>query len=152
GDLQVDALLSDPLGTAGIDATIKANRLTGVAEIGQVNATAKGDRSAIDLALQATGARTNANVTAKVEPKGDEIAVGLRRLEARYQGVPLALAAPARVTVAGARISIEPASFRLGAGRLGVGGTIDQAASNLTLELAALPLSLLEAFAPGSGV
>src|SRR4029077_20605325 len=45
-----------------------------------------------------------------------------------------------------------PASFRLGAGRLGVSGAIDPAASNLTLDIAALPLSLIEAFAPGSGV
>src|SRR5205807_1601988 len=60
--------------------------------------------------------------------------------------------APAHVKVAGAHIAIEPASFRLGAGRLGVGGTVDQAASNLTLEIAALPLGIVEAFAPGSGV
>jgi translocation and assembly module TamB len=152
GDLQIDATLTDPLGAAAVDATIKANRLTGVSEIGQVNATVKGDRAAIDLSLQATGARTNASLAAKVEPKDDEIAVTLQKFDARYQGIPVALAAPAHVKVAGAHIVIEPASFRLGAGRLGVAGTIDQAASNLTLDIAALPLSLVEAFAPGSVV
>jgi translocation and assembly module TamB len=152
GQLQVDADLNDPLGAAVIDATIKASRLTGVAEISQVNATVKGNRAAIDLSLQAIGARTNATFAAKVEPRGDEIAIALQKFDARYQGVPLALAAPARLKVAGAHVAIEPASFRLGAGRLGVGGAIDPAATNLTLDLAALPLSLVEAFAPGTGI
>src|SRR5207248_40671 len=75
GDLQIDATLADPLGAAGVDAVIKANRLTGVAEIGQVNATVKGNRAAIDLSLQAIGGRTNASLAAKVEPKQDEIAI-----------------------------------------------------------------------------
>jgi translocation and assembly module TamB len=152
GDLQIDATLADPLGAAAVDANIKANRLTGVAEIGQVNATVKGDRSAIDLSLQAVGARTNANLAAKIEPKDDVIAIALQKFDARYQGIPVALAAPARMTVAGAHVAIEPASFRLGAGRLGVAGTVDPTASNLTLDIAGLPLSLAEAFAPGSGV
>ena len=151
-DLQIDATVTDPLGAAAVDATIKASRLSGVAEISQVNATVKGDRAAIDLSLQAIGARTSASLAAKVEPTEDEIRIALQRFEGRYQGVPLALVAPAHAKVAGAHIAIEPASFRLGAGRLGVSGTIDQAASNLSLDVAALPLSLIEAFAPGTGI
>ena len=152
GDLQVDAAVTDPLGTGVVDATIKANRLSGVAEISQVNGTVKGSHSAIDVTMQATGARTNANVAATIEPKDDEIAVALQKFDARYQGIPVALAAPAHVKVAGARVAIEPASFRLGAGRLGIAGAIDPAASDLTVDIAALPLSLVEAFAPGTGV
>lgn len=152
GDLQIDATLTDLLGAAMVDSTIKANRLTGVAEVNQVNATVKGDRAAIDLSLQAIGARTNATLAAKVEPREDEIAIALQRFEARYQGIPVVLAAPARVKVAGSRVSIDPASLRIGTGRLGVAGTVDQAASNLTLDIAALPLGLVDSFAPGSGV
>jgi translocation and assembly module TamB len=152
GDLQVDATVSDPLGAAAADATIKARRLSGVADIGQVTATVKGDRSAFDFSLRAIGARTSASLVAKVEPTADETRVALQRFEGRYQGVPLALAAPAHVKVAGARVAIEPASFRLGGGQLSVSGTVDPAASDLTLAIAALPLTLLEAFAPGSGV
>jgi translocation and assembly module TamB len=152
GQLQLDADLTDPLGAAVVDATIKAGRLTGVAEIGQVNATVKGNHAAIDLTLQAIGARTNATIAAKVEPRDDEIAIALHKLDARYQGIPVALAAPAHVKVAGAHVAIEPASFNLGAGRLRVGGAVDPVATNLTLDLAALPLSLVEAFAPGTGI
>jgi len=152
GDVQLDATLADPLGAAVVDATLKAGRLAGVAEIGGVNATVKGDRTAIDITLQATGPRTNASLAAKVEPKDDEIAIALQKFDARYQGIPVALAALAHVKVAGAHVAIEPASFRLGAGRLGIRGAVDPAASDLTLDIAALPLSLVEAFAPGSGV
>jgi translocation and assembly module TamB len=152
GDLQVDAAVTDPLGVAAVDATIKANRLSGVTEVSQVNGTVKGNRSAIDLTVRAIGARTNANVAATIEPKDDEIAVALQKFDARYQGIPVALAAPAHVRVAGARVAIDPASFRLGAGRLGIAGAIDPAASDLTVDIAALPLSLVEAFAPGTGL
>ena len=150
-DLQIDAAVTDPLGVAAVDATIKANRLSGVAEISQVNATVKGDRAAIDLLLQAIGPRTG-EPRRKDQTDGRRDRIALQRFEGRYQGVPLVLVAPAHAKVAGAHMAIDPASFRLGAGRLGVGGTIDQAATNLTLDIAALPLSLIEAFAPGSGV
>ena len=152
GDLQVDAAVTDPLGAAAMDATIKASRLSGVAEVSQVTGTVKGDRSAIDLTMQAIGARTNANVVATIEPKDDEITVALRKFDARYQGIPVALAAPAHVKVAGARVAIDPASFRAGAGRLGIAGAIDPATSDLTVDIAALPLSLVDAFAPGTGM
>jgi translocation and assembly module TamB len=152
GDVQLDATLADPLGAAVVDATLKAGRLTGVAEIGGVNATVKGDRAALDVTLQATGPRTNASLAAKIEPKDDEIAIALHKFDARYQGIPVALAAPTHLKVAGAHVAIDPTSFRLGGGRLGVAGAVDPVASNLTLDIAALPLSLVEAFVPGSGV
>ncbi len=152
GDLQIDADVTDPLGAGVVDSTIKASRLTGVAEVNQVNATVKGNRTAIDLTVQATGARTNANVAARIEPKDNEIAVALQKFDARYQGIPVALAAPTHVRVMGARVAIDPSSFRLGAGRFSIAGAIDPAASDLTVDIAALPLSLVEAFAPGTGV
>ena len=113
----------------------------------------KGDRAALDVTVQAIGARTNANLAAKIEPKDDAIAVALQKFDARYQGIPVALAAPAHVKVVGRarrhRSGVVPAGRRAGwASR----GAIDPAASNLTLDIAALPLSLVEAFAPGSGV
>jgi translocation and assembly module TamB len=152
GALQLDATVDDPFGTATTDATVKAGRLSGVADISQVNATVKGDRSAFDLALKVAGAATNANLTARIEPDPNEIRVALQHLDARYQGIPVALNAPARVTVMGSRVAIAPASLRVGGGRIGVGGSVDQSAGDLMVEIAALPLSLINAFAPGSGV
>lgn len=151
GNLQLDASVADPFGTAKADATLKATGLSGVADLASVNATVKGDRTAFDLTLQAAGRATNANLAARVEA-GDVIRVALQRLDARYQGIPVVLNAPTEVTIAGSRVAIRPASLRLGGGRLSVGGTIDETASDLTVDIAALPLSLVEAFAPGTGV
>ncbi|MBS0221583.1 MAG: translocation/assembly module TamB domain-containing protein [Proteobacteria bacterium] len=150
--LRLDASVADPFGAAKTDATVKASGLVGVADLNGVTATVKGDRTAFDIAVQAAGRATNANVMAKVEPGADAIRIALQRLDARYQGIPVALNAPTQVTVAGQRITIQPASLRLGGGRLGIGGTVDEAASDLSVEIAALPLSLVEAFAPGTGI
>jgi translocation and assembly module TamB len=151
--LQVDATIDDPTGTAKADATIAASGLRGAADIGRVNATVKGDRqSGFDIALQAAGAQSAANLAAKVALAGDEIRIALSRFDGRHQGIPVALNAPTRVSIAGARIRIDPTSLRLGGGRLSVQGVVDPAASDLTLDLAALPLSLVDTFAPGTGL
>ncbi|MGL1194695.1 hypothetical protein ACSTLL_23145, partial [Vibrio parahaemolyticus] len=76
------------------------------------------------VSLQAAGGQTNANVEAKVDLTSDDIVIGLQRLDARYTGIPVALAGPTRVRVAGSRIAIEPTNLRLGGGRLSVRGTL----------------------------
>ena len=152
GTLDLAGTIDDPTGIARTDATLKTSRVAGAAGLNGVNGTAKGDRNGLDIALQATGVRTNGIVAAKVELAGEQIRIALSRLDGRHEGIPIALAAPTRVTIAGARIAIEPANLRLGGGRLAVRGVVDPAASDLQLELAALPLSLIDAFAPGAGL
>lgn len=151
-DLQLDATVIDPLGTAAADATIKAEGLTGVAEINRANGTVKGDMQGFDVTLAASGPITTASLAAKVEPAGEEIRVGLQKFDGCYKGIPLALNAPAKLRVVGSRVVIEPASLRLGGGRLAVNGVVDPAASDLTVDIAGLPLTLVDAFAPGTGL
>lgn len=152
GSLQLDATVADPLGAAAADATIKADGLSGVADIGRASATVKGDLKAIDVTLAASGTITTANLAAKIEPTPAEIRVALQRFDARYKGIPVALAAPARLKVMGQRVAIEPATLRLGGGRLGVGGVVDPAASDMSVDITGLPLALVDAFAPGTGL
>ncbi len=151
GSLQVDAMVTDPLGAAATEGTLKAERLSGVPDVNQVSATVKGDRSAFDVGLKVVGA-ANATLQAKIEPVPGEIRVALQKLDARYQAIPIALNAPAHLKVAGARVTIEPASLRVGGGRLAVSGVVDPAASDLTLDVSGLPLSLADNFAPGTGL
>lgn len=151
GSLQVDATVTDPLGAAATEGTLKAERLSGVPDVSQVSATVKGDRSAFDVGLKIAGA-ANAALQARIEPLPGEIRIALQKLDARYQAIPIALAAPARLKVMGARVAIEPASLRVGGGSLRVSGVVDPAASDLTLDLAGLPLSLVDNFAPGTGL
>jgi translocation and assembly module TamB len=151
--LQVDATIDDPMGTARADSTIAASGFSGAADIARINGTVKGDRQAgFEVALQAAGAQTAANLAARVELAAAEIRIALSRFDGRHQGIPVALNAPTRLSIAGARISIDPTSLRLGSGRLSVQGVVDPEASDLTLDLAALPLSLIDTFAPGTGV
>ena len=152
GALDLAGTIDDPTGIARTDATLKTSRVAGAAGMNGLNGTIKGDRNGLDIALQATGVRTDGTVAAKVELAGEQIRIALSRLDGRHEGIPIALAAPTRVTIAGARIAIDPASLRLGGGRLAVRGVVDPAASDLQLELAALPLSLIDAFAPGTGL
>ena len=151
--LQVDATIDDPMGNARADATIAASGLRGAADFSRLNATVKGDRQAgFDIALQAAGAQSAANLAAKVALAGEEIRIALSRFDGRHQGIPVALGGPTRVSIAGARITIEPTSLRLGGGRLSIRGVVDPTASDLTLDLTALPLSLVDTFAPGTGL
>ena len=152
GALDLAGTIDDPAGVAKTDATLKTSRVAGAAGIGGVTGTIKGDRTGLDIALQATGVRTNGTATARVDLSGDQIRVALSRLDARHEGIPIALTGPTRVTIAGARVAIDPTNLRLGGGRLSVRGTFDPVASDLQLELAALPLSLLDALAPGTGL
>lgn len=151
--LQLDATIDEPMGKATTDATLAATGMRGAGDIDRLNATVKGDRQdGFDVALQAFGASTNASLAAKVQLLAEEIRVALSRFEGRHQGIPVALNAPTRVTVVGEQIRIDPTSLRLGGGRLSVQGVLDPVASNLRLELTGLPLSLLDTFAPGTGL
>ncbi len=153
GALQIDAAIDDPMGTATTDAKLTASGLVGAADIGRLSGTAKGDRqSGFDVTLQASGAATAANLAAKVELSGEEIRVALSRFDGRHLGIPVALNAPTRLRIAGPQVRIDPTTLRLGGGRLSLQGVLDPAASDLRLELAALPLSLVDTFAPGTGL
>lgn len=149
GGLQLDATVTDPMGLAVTDATMKADRLTGVPEVGSVSATVKGDRSAFDLGLKVAGA-ANATLAAKIEPAADEIRIALQRLDARYHGIPIGLNAPGKFTVVGSRVRVEAASLRVGGGRVDARGIVDPAASDLTVNVTGLPLALADNFAPGT--
>ena len=153
GTLQLDATIDDPMGAAVTDAKLTASGISGAADIGRLSGTAKGDRQhGFDVALQASGAATAATLAAKVELLGEEIRVALSRFEGRHLGVPVALNAPTRLSIAGPRIRIDPTTLRLGGGRLSVQGVLDPVATDLRLDLAALPLSLVDTFAPGTGL
>jgi translocation and assembly module TamB len=153
GSLQIDATIDDPLVTAATDARLTASGLSGAADIGRLSGTAKGDRQGgFDVTLQASGAATAATLAAKVELLGEEIRVALSRFDGRHLGIPVALAAPTRLRIAGSQVRIDPTTLRLGGGRLSVQGLLDPANSDLRLDLAALPLSLVDTFAPGTGL
>ena len=152
GALDLHSTVDDPMAAAKVDATLAASGIAGAADVNRLNATANGDRQTLVISLQAVGAQTAANATAKVELMGDDLVIGLTRFDGRYGAIPIALAAPTRVHVAGPRVAIEPTNLRVGGGRLAVRGTLAPSGSDLQLELAGLPLSVIDAFAPGTNL
>ena len=152
GALDLRSAIDEPMAAAKVDATLAASRIAGAADINRLNATASGDRQTLAISLQASGAQTAANAAAKVELLGDDLVIGLTRFDGRYGAIPVTLAGPTRVHVAGPRVAIEPTNLRVGGGRLAVRGTLAPTASDLQLELAGLPLSLIDAFAPGTNL
>lgn len=152
GALDLRSTIDEPATTAATETTVTASRIAGAADISTLKATATGDRQSLVIALQASGSRTNATVGAKVDLTSDDIVVGLTRFEGRHAGIPIALTAPTRFHIAGSRVGIEPTSLRLGGGQLSARGTLAPTASDLSVDIAALPLSLIDAFAPGTNL
>ncbi|MBN9086925.1 MAG: translocation/assembly module TamB domain-containing protein [Reyranella sp.] len=150
--LQLDATVTDPMGLAVADASLKADGLGGIADLNRATLTVKGDRKAFDATATVNGAATNASVAARIEPSPDEIRVALQRFDGRYRGIPIGLAGQTKAVIAGSRVTIDPTALRLGGGTVRVAGVVDPAASNLTVDIAGLPLGLVDNFAPGSGV
>jgi translocation and assembly module TamB len=150
--LQLDATVTDPMGVAAADATLKATGLSGIADLRGATVTGKGDMKAFDATVGVTGVVTNATLAARIEPTSDEIKVALQKFDGRYQGIPIALASPTHARVIGARVAIDPTALRLGGGTVRLSGVVDPADSNLTIDIAGLPLSLVDSFAPGTGV
>jgi translocation and assembly module TamB len=149
--LALDAEVIDPLGSATTDATIKAENLSGVPQVSQATATVKGDRSAFDVDLKVAGL-TSASLQARIQPTPDDIRVALYRLEARTQGIPVVLAAPTHLAVLGSRVVLDATSLRVAGGRVSLKGAVDPAASDLAVEVAGLPLALIDNFSPGTGL
>ena len=150
--LEADTTVSDPFGVAATKATATLSGLRGVADISRLTTTVDGNRQAFDVTLQATGTRTNGTLAARIEPVGQEIRIGLSRFNGRYGEIPVALAGPARIRVAGAHVAVDPATFQLGGGRVTLNGVVDPTASDLAVDVTGMPLAIVEAFAPGSGV
>jgi translocation and assembly module TamB len=150
--LQLDATVIDPMGLAVADASLKADGLSGIADLNRATLTVKGDMKAFDATATVNGAATNASLAARIEPSPNEIRVALQRFDGRYQGIPIGLAGQTKAVVAGSRVTIDPTALRVGGGTVRVAGVVDPAASNLTVDIAGLPLSLVDNFAPGSGV
>jgi translocation and assembly module TamB len=150
--LKLDATVTDPLGVAAADAKLSADGLSGVADLRRATVTVKGDMKAFDATVGVTGAATNANLTARIEPSPDEIKIALQKFDGRYQGIPIALASPTQARVMGARVAIDPTALRLGGGTVRLSGVVDPADSNLTVDVTGLPLSLADRFAPGANL
>ena len=154
GALQIDATIDDPMGTATTDARFTASGLAGAADIGRLSGTAKGDRqSGFDVALQASGA------SHRRHPRGQGRAAGRRDPHRPFAfrrsspGNPRGprtrrhgCASPVRRSGSIPR----PCAWAAAGFRCRACSILQTVISRL--DLAALPLSLVDTFAPGTGL
>ncbi len=153
GTLDLSGHVDEPAGRAAVDMTLNTTRLRGAGGLSTLKATAKGDRlNGIAVTLQGSGPELSADLAAKIEFLAEEIRVGLSKFTGRYLNIPIGLNAPTRITVAGARIVIDPTNLRVGTGRVALRGTLDPVASDLQIDIAGMPLALVDTFAPGTGL
>ncbi|TAJ39808.1 MAG: hypothetical protein EPO67_00650 [Reyranella sp.] len=150
--LDLSGHVDDPAGVAATDLNLIATGLGNAGGLSTLRATAKGDRTAIDITAQASGAELAGDLAAKVEPAGDQIKVALSKFTGRWRDIPVGLNAPTKATIAGQRIVIDSTNLRVGAGRVALRGALDPVASDMAIELAGLPLTMIETFAPGTGL
>lgn len=147
--LEAGATIIDPMGRMVVDGTVRGVGLRGVEEISQIALTAKGERAGLDVTIEASGARTSAQLAARLSETADGFLVALSRATGRYAELPIALAGATRLRTEGSRIIVEPMALRLADGRVNVAGTLDPQASDLIIDVAGLPLSAVGKVAPG---
>ncbi len=150
--LEVRATVDHPGPNLSLDGTLAATGLSGVADLSTLRASAKGGLQDMAMTLQAGGRETRASLEANLRKVGDELAVALRRFDGSYRSIPVGLSAPARIVVNGPRMTVEPLALRVGTGRVSARGTIGPEGNDLQVEVASLPLQLVDAFAPGTGL
>ena len=164
GRLSLQAQLQPQGDVQGIAVQLDAPRLAVAGFSGSAQAEVRGSSAAADfsLAVQAAQGRLTARGQAGMGAAGTgttgtETAgwhLVLAALEARWQREVVRLAAPARFSgTPGGGVEIGALALTTGrGGRLEVGGRWGPAQSDLTARLAALPLALAEAVAPGLGL
>jgi translocation and assembly module TamB len=150
--LDLSGHVDDPAGIAATDLSLVATGLGNAGGLASLRATARGDRTAIEVAAEASGAGLAGDLAAKVEPADGQIRIALSKFAGRWRDIPVGLAAPARIVVAGRRIVVDPTALRAGGGRVTLRGALDPVASDMTVELAGLPLATIETLAPGTGL
>lgn len=150
GRLEFDVATEPQAADDKLAGRLAVHGLRGVGDIHAVTATIGGEFDNAKLSLQANGARNSAKLRANLRTDDSGLQLALTQLDARHEDLPLMLTAPLQGHIAGERFVIDRAgSFRVAGATLTVSGTIDPAASDIAVDVAAFPLSTLKTFAPG---
>ena len=147
GSLALNGRVSDPLGRADTDATLRLDGLSAGRLGGGLTLAARGPAAALDLSADAALATPAGPADLQLGARLDAPArrLALQRLEARAQGKPLRLLAPATLDLKDG-LAVDRLRLSLGNGKSP--GTLELAGRlsprlDASLEAARLPLDLL---------
>ncbi|TCK31734.1 autotransporter secretion inner membrane protein TamB [Ancylobacter aquaticus] len=152
GSANINGKVLDLRGVPLLDGTVdlRAAALSGVT-VDTATLRAKGTAEGTDLTLEALTQGTNLRAAGRLEPITDGARLRLDRLTATRPGLNAALNAPATFTLTGGTIAIDRLALTAGGGSATVSGTAGDRL-DLTVDLRALPLALVNLVAPDTNL
>lgn len=148
GAADINGRVLDLRGVPMLDgtATLRAVSVAGVVvETATLQAT--GNASGTDLTVEALAQGTNLRAGGRLEPRPDGARLRLDRLIATRPGLNATLSAPTTFTLIGNSVAIDRFALAAGGGTATVSGNVGERL-DLSVDLRALPLSLLNIVAP----
>lgn len=150
-DAEVTAAIANYLLAPAISGKVKAlSVISGGTSIRDINISLTRDGSWTGFSGDATIDDIVAQAAGRVALAGDTTVVELASAAARMRGLSPVLARPATITVKDGTATLDRLALALSSGRIEITGTAGQQL-NLNITLAALPASVVNAFAPGTG-
>jgi len=147
----IDARVDDPLGQWGVDGTVQA---TGIAAGGTVidraDIRATPDAGATMFDVTAKLPEAAIATTARFEPAPNGFSTRIDKLTANHGKIGIKLAQPTTVRMADGNIDIANTLLTIGNGRITLGGVVADTL-NLAVDVKDLPLTIVNAVAPGTG-
>lgn len=148
--LRLRATVDDILGEPALDARSDLDRmaLEGDVRLDRAAVQATGGLDALTLEAELEGEAINEVevVTTAEVAFGDAIEIEIARLVGRFAEIPLDLAGPAQVRVAGPALAVQDLDLRFGEARLLARADLAPERSSLEADLTTLPLDLLASF------
>jgi autotransporter translocation and assembly factor TamB len=148
-EASVDALVVNYLAAPAVSGNVKALSVTSgttvVSNVG-LSLTRDGNWTGFNGGAIVNG--IDAKASGRVSMAGDTTTVELKTASAAMRGITANLAKPTTVVVKGGSATLDRLTLDVGGGSVQVTGTAAQQL-NLNVQLNAVPLSLVDAFAPG---
>ncbi|MEM8811932.1 MAG: translocation/assembly module TamB domain-containing protein [Pseudomonadota bacterium] len=148
--------ITDALGAFGINGRLSvASILAGGVDAADVSVTAEHGAGLAPGATGFTASATAAGIplesAGQILTSENQTTLRLEKFQARYQDLNPRLAAPTEIVAAGRNVEIGETVILLGGGRVTASGVAGDALA-VDVGISALPLSIADAFAPGTGL
>ena len=157
GDMRLNTLRAEGrfdeiMETISGNAELTVASITGGIDAKAIRITAHGHGDAIDLAMKAGANGADLDLGGTLTPADTGHDLALSKATLKKDALSVALAEPARITLAGDEARIGKLAFAVGSGRVEISGAAGAKKLDLATRIANLPASLADAFAPELGL
>jgi translocation and assembly module TamB len=146
---KISAQLTDLQNDLTIDATVTSSAVTASGtSISKVSAVVSGTTQALQFSVDGTLKNAPLSVAGEVSSQHGTTSIEISRGRGSFASIPVELTSPATITLVEQATHVEAVTLKVGQGRVTVQGVATDQLS-FDVEVQGLPLSLLEAVAPG---